>query len=160
MDEVPVPTQTAASPASDAMTGDALPWETVVARRRGAPPLRFAGREVCRVEEAGLFVRIWRARSGGFVMAHSVEDGDTAERHATADAAMAALEGYCSALDDLGSLPEDLRAVRRLHLADLLDEVARLTLWRQRFRRLAGSALDLLDAWAALQPPQMTKGAR
>jgi hypothetical protein len=116
----------------------------VVVHRSAAPPLRFMGREVCGVADAGLWIRIWQVRSAGFVLAHGVEDGQRADRHPTAESAMAALEAYCARIEGLDDLPE---TPRRLHLSDLLEEAARLSQWRRRFRALAGEALDRFDAW-------------
>lgn len=119
-------------------------WDVIVVHRRGAPPLRFMGREVCRAEDVGVWVRFWQVRSGGFVLAHALEQGQFADRYASTDAAMAALEAFCARIDTAGE-PADLPP--RLALADLLEEVARLTGWRRRFRLVAGRALDLFDLW-------------
>jgi hypothetical protein len=120
----------------------------VVVHRTAAPPLRFMGREVCRVEDAGLWVRIWQVRSAGFVLSHTMEDGQRAERHPTVESAMTALEAFCAGIESLGDLPEDRP---RLHLVDLIEELARLSQWRRRFRALAGLALDRFDAWSRQQ---------
>ncbi len=129
-------------------------WGTIVLQRRAAPPLRFTGRLVCAAEEAGLWLRIWEVRSGGFVLSHSLEDGHAVDRHPTAEDVMAAVEAFCSDLDRGG----EARVPNRLHLADLLEEVARLALWRQRFRALAGEALDSFDAWCARPKPGHARG--
>jgi hypothetical protein len=128
-------------------------WGTVVLQRRAAPPLRFTGRLVCAADDAGLWIRIWEVRSGGFVLSCSLENGHAVDRHATAEDVMAAVEAFCGGLDR----PGDDRVPSRLHLADLLEEVARLALWRQRFRALAGQALDMFDAWCARPRPGTAK---
>jgi hypothetical protein len=87
----------------------------VVLRRLGGPPLRFAGRAPCASRDRDLSVRIWQAKTGGFVLAHSVE----------APGAEAA------------DMKLDLRSAGRLHVADLLEDLARLSDWRRRFRVLA-----------------------
>jgi hypothetical protein len=135
-------------------------WDKVVLQRRDAPPLRFAGREVVRAEDRGIVVRIWQVKSGGFVLLHSRETGQAAERHATVEDAMTALESYCGLLAAMGDAPEDATAPQRLHLVDLLEEVARTALWRQRFQMIAGTALDAFDAWATRQGMQETRGPR
>jgi hypothetical protein len=140
---MPVPAMPAATSPSEA-PGAPAGWDMVVVHRTAAPPLRFMGREVCRADDAGLWIRIWQVRSAGFVLAHAVENGQRADRHPSADSAMTALEAYCAHIDGLGDIPE---APARLHLSDLLEEVARLSGWRRRFRVLAGQALDRFDAW-------------
>lgn len=139
MPAMPAATDPSAAPGA---SGD---WDMVVVQRTAAPPLRFMGRQVCGVEDGGLWVQIWQVRSAGFVLAHAAADGQRADRHPTAESAMAALEAYCAQIEGPDSLPE---APWRLHLADLLEEVARLSQWRHRFRALAGQALDRFDAWA------------
>jgi hypothetical protein len=140
---MPVPAMPAASDPSE-VPGAADDWDMVAVHRRGAPPLRFAGREVCRAEDGGAWVRIWQVRSGGFVLAHAVEEGQIAERFPSAEAAMTALEAYCARTDRLGNL---LEPPPRLDLADLLEEIARLMEWRRRFGVMAGEALDRFDSW-------------
>jgi hypothetical protein len=140
---MPVPAMPAATSPSEVPRAPAG-WDMVVVHRTAAPPLRFMGREVCRADDAGLWIRIWQVRSAGYVLAHTVEDGQRADRHHSADAAMTALESYCARIDSLGDLPD---SPSRLHLTDMFEEVARLSQWRRRFRALAGQALDRFDAW-------------
>jgi hypothetical protein len=134
-------------------------WDRIVLQRSDAPPLRFMGRQVVRAEDRGIAVGIWQVKSGGFVLHHTLEAGQMAERHATAEEAMTALEDYCAVLLAMGDLPGDPAARQRLHLVDLLEEVARTALWRQRFRTVAGAALDAFDDWACRRM-QETRGAR
>jgi hypothetical protein len=131
-------------------------WETVVIRRHGAPPLRFAGRAVCAESDRDLSVRIWRAKMGGFILAHSVETpgAETASRHAEAEGVMRTLESFCRDLDASGDMPIDLRKAGRLHAADLLEEMARLSDWRRRFRALAGEVLDAFDGKLGAVAPE------
>jgi hypothetical protein len=140
----------ALTPASCDLPSDADPsdgWEMIVIRRHGAPPLRFAGRALCCGSDGDLSIRILQAKTGGFILAHSVETpgGETASRHALAEEAMLALEQYCRTLEAVDDIPIDVETSRRLHLADLLEEIARLFDWRRRFRTLAGETLDAFE---------------
>jgi hypothetical protein len=132
----------------------------VVVGRNGAPPLRFAGCVICSVSDGRMAIRIWRAKAGGFVLAHSIEapGAETASRHALAEEVMLALEGYCRDLGGAGELPVDLQTFRRLHVADLLEEIARLSDWRRRFRNLVGEALDAFEDQLSAGSPQHEEG--
>ena len=135
-------------------------WDTVVIRRHGAPPLRFAGRALCCGRDGDLSIRIWQAKAGGFILAHSVETpgGETASRHALAEEAMLALERYCRDLEAGEDIPVDIKPARRLHLADLLEEMARLSDWRRRFRNLAGATLDVFESRLETGTPKQAGG--
>ena len=122
-------------------------WDMVVIRRLGAPPLRFAGRELCSGRDGDLAIRIWAAKTGGYVLSHGLPTPGTmtASRHAAADEVMAALEAFCRDVAEAGPLPLDLASARRLHLADLLEEIARQADWQRRFSRLVGETLDSFE---------------
>jgi hypothetical protein len=135
-------------------------WDRIALQRCDAPPLRFTGREVVRAEDGDIAVCFWQVKSGGVVLLHALEAGQAADRHATAEDAMTALERYCSLLDGMGDLPADAAARQRLHLVDLLEEVARMAAWRRRFQTVAGAALDAFENWAARQAMQETRGPR
>ena len=135
-------------------------WDMVVIRRLGAPPLRFAGRAVCSGRDGDLAVRIWRARTGGFVLAHSVETPgvEAASRHARGEDVMLALETYCRDLDASGDLPVDLRAARQLQLLDLLEDMARMADRRRRFSALVGETLDAFETQVGARSLQHAGG--
>lgn len=150
---MPRPTAATCVPAERAETPD--DWTTVVVRQHGKPPMRFSGLELVGVDDGNLSIRIWQARKGGFVLAHAIGDGtgQTVARHATAGQAMAALEIYCRDFDTADATPAERASAERLDIADLLEEVALRSERRRRFRRLAGAALDLFDAWCVMNPP-------
>ena len=134
-------------------------WTMVVLRQHGKPPIRFLGCALVAVADGMLFVRIWLAKSGGFVLSHSIGDGngETVARHAKGGQIMADLEGYCRDLEESGLSPADRRTAGRLDIADLMEEVALRSERRRRFRMLAGAALDAFDAWCALCPHYETE---
>ncbi len=147
-----MPALTAAScdPSDDGRRED---WTIVVLRRDGAPPIRFSGREIVRSRDGALAVGIWQTRTGGFVLSRSIGDGtgEVADRHATEEETMTALETFCRAMDTLLARPPDGRLAERLEVADLVEELAIRADRRRRFRILAGQALDTFDAWSVGQ---------
>ena len=155
---VPARTQASCDPCSAADLSD--DWDMVVIRRHGAPPLRFAGRLFCHGHDGDASVRIWQARTGGFILAHSLETPgrETSSRHAEAEEVMLTLEAYCRGLDTAADLPMDMRTARRLHMADLLEDLARLSDWRRRFRALAGEVLDRFEQQLSADAAQQAGG--
>ena len=113
------------------------------------------------MSDGELAIRIWEAKAGGFVLAHSVETPGrgTASRHARPGEVMQALEDYCRELEAPHGLPLDPEAVRRLHVSDLLEEIARLSTWRRRFRDLAGETLDAFERRLQAVSQQHGEGA-
>lgn len=124
----------------------------VVVRHHDKPPIRFLGREVVGLGDGNMSIRIWQAKTGGFVLAHALGDGSgqMVARHPTAGQAMTALEDYCRDLDADVAAPAGRPSAERLDIADLMEEVALRSERRRRFRRVAGAALDLFDAWCVL----------
>ncbi|MXQ07952.1 hypothetical protein GQ651_08845 [Alphaproteobacteria bacterium GH1-50] len=108
-------------------------------RRAGAPPLRFKGRALSRVQDgAGILaasITLWLKKSGGFVGVAEAGDASHAASRADLGEMMDWLEEICEAGDTATDM-EPLALVPSL-------AVDRLT--GRNLRRLAGRALDDWD---------------
>ena len=126
-------------------------WHLVVQPRLGKPPLRFRGRCLSRAclrlaETDEVMISLWQKQKNGFVVCHSVANGQGAVEAvavASLQAAMDHLENTCAEMH--GPQPMDLPG--DLSVAGMVAEIARRGSFHQRFRILAGHVLAQWDGW-------------
>ena len=133
---------TSKSPAAANKPKDAALWSMCVARRSGAPPLRFKGREISRrtlnPPMAGGCVTLWQRKTGGYVVAMTLAGRRDAMSAETLHKAMDWLEGHCR----LGT-PGSAHALT-VSMSDLLQDLIE----QRQLRLLVGGALDDWDRLA------------
>ena len=122
-------------------------WPIVVAKRVGAPPLRFRGalidlREAA-LASATVWVALWAQRDGGFVAGFSDGSTENAFKSKTIDALLDTLTAaFHAAAADPAHEPAPLPTL----LKQAVDERQRIA----TLRRLAGAAMA---DWEAEAPP-------
>ncbi|MEM9973135.1 MAG: hypothetical protein AAF771_03070 [Pseudomonadota bacterium] len=129
-------------------------WPIVVAKRVGAPPLRFKGALLDRREAAlggaTIWVALWAQRNGGFVVGLSDGTTENAFKSKTVDALLDAVTAAChGAAFEPAQEPAPLTTLLR-QAVDYRQRAAAL-------RRLVGAAMA---DWEAKPPPAPVDGNR